>query len=217
MGEVWSREEGPHPCINADAATQASIPTGGREGRLGAARDASPRALSQHQLFPSGPAQSIYSVAPGSDFPHHSARQNVPPSPKLQSLHLSVTCAGATPLAWTLPCSLTSSPPHLLAPPSPPDLSLAVLSSAEPLWPCKPHPQSAWSILSPGSATSGAVSPSQSRHKDVLERGFLPSRGWHCHGRVFVKGAQKSVLPPGTVPSSLSWELYQDQHPLGLG
>ena len=85
-------------------------------------------------------AHSIYSVPSVYGFPHHSAKQNVPPSPKLRGPHLAVACAGAALLAWTLPCALTASPFHLLAPPPPPALSLAVLSSTKPLCPCKPPP-----------------------------------------------------------------------------
>ena len=63
-------------------------------------------------------AHSIYSVPSVYGFPHHSAKQNVPPSPKLRGPHLAVACAGAALLAWTLPCALTASPFHLQELPS---------------------------------------------------------------------------------------------------
>lgn len=171
---MWGKRgpgrESPTHRINGDAATQASIPTGVRGGKTGCCLGCFPKGFVSEPAVPLRPCPV-----------HHSARQNVPPSPKLRSPRLSVTCTGATLLAWTLPRTLTSSPSHLLAPSPPPGLSLAVLSSMDPLWPCKPHPQSAWSILSPGSTASWAVSPPQSRHKDAPEGGFLLSRVWRCH------------------------------------
>lgn len=156
-------------------------------------------------------AHSIYSVPSVYGLPHHSARQNVPPFPKLRSPHLAVACAGATLLAWTLPCALTALPFHLLAPP--PALSLAVLSSTKPPRPCKPppsppHPRPTgvcvrYHLWFPPAACAVPI-PAWTQG---CARLWVPSEQALAlpYGRVFVKGGQESrkMSPPPRPPASL--------------